>query len=102
MPCAAPVTIATFPASLFATVPPLTPSPVTHDPSSTSHWLQRPVRRGRQLDPDHIARTHLAAVHHDTHHTRLAHEVALLVAVQCRRHQPWRDPVQLCAGIAQP
>src|SRR4051794_10168295 len=59
------------------------------------------VRLRRQLDADRVAGPHLAAGDHHAHDPRLADEPALGVAVERRVEEPFLDPVQLAAGIAQ-
>src|SRR6516165_5326052 len=65
------------------------------------HRRERPVRVGRQLDTDRIAGAVLTAGDDDTHNAGLAHQIAALVAPQCRGHQPVLNAVELAARVAQ-
>jgi hypothetical protein len=59
------------------------------------------MRLRRQLNPDRIAGSHLAAGDDDAHDTGLANQVAVLVPAEGRRHQSRLDAVQLGARVAQ-
>src|SRR5215472_18325465 len=62
---------------------------------------KRVVRVRRQLDTDGIAGADLAAGDDDAHNAGLAHQIAALVASQCRRHQSILNVVELAARVAQ-
>ena len=59
------------------------------------------MRLWRQLDEDRVAGAHLAAGDDHAHDAGLANQVAVLVTVEGRSHQPALDAVQLGAGVAQ-
>src|SRR6266508_2291155 len=76
------------------------PRPRSRAPASDP--LERPVRRGRKLDPDRVPGAYLAAGEHDAHHAGSAYHRAGVVAVDQGGHQPVLDAVELSARVAQP
>src|SRR3954463_16101938 len=59
------------------------------------------MRQCRQLNADRVTLAHDAAGHDDRHDPGLADQIAVAVAIQCRRHQSGLQAIELAARVAQ-
>ncbi len=59
------------------------------------------MRLGWKLDPYGITGRYLPSGQNDTHDARLADDLALLVTLERRGHEPWLDLIELHAGVPE-